>query len=207
MIDGDLIPTSITDGLAAGVGADVPLLIGSTAHEFDLSCGGAPSDVFAGGTAEVLARQGLPEHLHEGLLEQVPGADARRAAGHVTTVAVYRRHVGRWAGLRAEGAAAPRTWTYHFGWTSAVDGIAGHCLDLPFGFDVLREPTAVRRTGPNAPQHVADAVHADWLAMIQHGAVDAPVHADHDATIAYEAQGRSVRGGYAFERAVAAATV
>ncbi|WP_082101308.1 carboxylesterase/lipase family protein [Demequina rhizosphaerae] len=206
VIDGDLVPAGIAEAIEAGVGEGVPLLVGATAHEFDLSLASAPPELTAGDPREVLARQGVPEELRDELLAGVPGADGTRAAGQAVTQAVFRRHVGRWAGLRARGGASPRTWAYDFRWISPVDGIAGHCLDVPFGFDILRDPTALRRTGPDAPQALADAVHGDWLALIRDGRVDAPVHAEGRSTIVYGEPLRDVRAGYAFEERLAIAT-
>ncbi|MDN4475255.1 carboxylesterase family protein [Demequina sp. SYSU T00192] len=206
VIDGDLVPARIDEAIAAGVGAGVALLVGATAHEFDLALADAPAALVAGDPHEILARQGVPAGLHDELLARVPGADGRRAAGQAVTQAVFRRHVGRWAGLRARGGASPRTWAYDFRWASPVDGIAGHCLDLPFGFDILRDPTAVRRAGTDAPQEIADAVHGDWLALIRDGRVDATVHAEGRATIVYGEPVRDVRPGYAFEERLAVAT-
>src|SRR5690606_24050030 len=40
VVDGDLVPHTVTDGVLSGVGADKPLLIGSTAHEFNEALAG-----------------------------------------------------------------------------------------------------------------------------------------------------------------------
>ncbi|WP_062305851.1 carboxylesterase/lipase family protein [Demequina subtropica] len=206
VIDGELVPGTVADALAAGVGDDVALLIGATAHEFTLALHDAPDALVAGPPGELLARAGVPEDLRDELAATAPGPEGRLVAGQAITHAIFRRHVGRWAALRAARGAQPRTWAYDFRWTSPVDGIAGHCLDLPFGFDVLRERNAARWVGPEAPQELADAVHGDWLALVRDERVDAPVHAEGRSTIVYGEPLREVRPGYAFEERLALAT-
>ena len=199
VIDGELIPGTVADGIRAGVGAQVPLLIGATAHEFDLAVGDAASRLEGVTSREALALMGIEGERAEELIERSRGDDAVAVVGHAVTDITFRRHVARWSALRAqreEASGTARTWVYDFRWTSPVDGIAGHCLDLPFGFDILREPTALRRTGPDAPQALADAVHGDWLALIRDGRVDAPVHGRDRDSVVYDAHGRTVRPAY-----------
>ncbi|WP_082099469.1 carboxylesterase/lipase family protein [Demequina maris] len=206
VIDGDLVPGTVTDCLRDGVGADVPLLIGATAHEFDLAVGDAAPRLAGLGAREALARMRIEGGVADELIARSRTDDPVDVVVHAVTDITFRRHVARWAGIRARGAASPRTWAYDFRWTSPVDGIAGHCLDLPFGFDILREPTVVRRAGADAPQALADAVHGDWLALIRDGRVNAPVHAEARSTIVYGEPLRDVRPGYAAEERFADAT-
>lgn len=204
VIDGELVPTTIADAIRAGVGDGVALLIGSTAHEFNGALGHVTGLEGADATG-LLAKGGVPEAERAALIERAPEPTPASAAGQALTDGLFRRHVARWAGQRAATAASSRTWAYDFRWVSPVNGLSSHCLDLPFGFDVLREPTAVRRTGPDAPQQLADAVHGDWLSMVVDGRVDAPVHADGRATVVYGLPLRDVRVGYEPESRLASA--
>ncbi|WP_062518948.1 carboxylesterase/lipase family protein [Demequina silvatica] len=204
VIDGDLVPDTVSGAITAGVGADVALLIGATAHEFNAALahvtgleGAEPMDL--------LARGGVPAREREALASRAPARDAASVAGQALTDGMFRRHVARWAGQRAATAASSLTWAYDFRWASPVEGLAVHCLELPFGFDILREPTALRRTGAEPPQALADAVHADWLTLIREGRVDAPVHADGCATVVYGEPLRDVRPGYQGEERLALA--
>ena len=72
-----------------------------------------------------------------------------------------------WAELRA-GAAAP-TFAYDFAWRSGADGLSGHCLDVPFAWDVLGEKHVARLTGDSPPQELADAVHGAYVAFVRDG--------------------------------------
>jgi len=83
---------------------------------------------------------------------------------------------------------------------------AAHCVDVPFGFDVLGAPGGRAATGP-APQALADAVHGDWLALVRDGRVAAPQFADGRSTIVYDASAeRTIAPGYALESRLWAAT-
>ncbi|WP_228375017.1 carboxylesterase family protein [Demequina iriomotensis] len=206
VIDGELVPGTVAEGLAAGIGDDVALLIGATAHEFDLAVGDAAPRLADLDARAALARMAIEGEPAGALIARSPRDDAVGAVGHAVTDITFRRYVALWAAQRAAAGASPRTWAYDFRWTGGAEGLAVHCLDLPFGFDILREPTAVRRTGPGAPQELADAVHGDWLALIRDGKVDAPVHAEARSTIVYGDPVRDVRPGYADEERFARAT-
>lgn len=208
VIDGDLVPRSIGEAIAAGEGDHVALLIGSTAHEFNRAFGGMREALAGVEPLALLERMGVPEALRGELAARALGAGAIEVAGQAVTDATFRRHVARWAAARAVGAAGARTWAYDFRWASPVPDLraAVHCLELPFGFDILRDREALRRTGDAAPQPLSDAVHGDWLSLIVDGKVDAPVHRDAHATVVYGEPMRDVRPGYGFERRLAAAT-
>jgi para-nitrobenzyl esterase len=164
VVDGELVVQSTTDAVRDGVGAEVPLLLGATADEF---------------SGLVLANRALFEQRDiEGLLEQVglePEAAERFARelpeqrpaevlGRYGTDLVFRRHVAAWT--EARRGPAP-TWLYDFRWRSAVSGIAEHCLDVPFVFDLLEEPAVARLAGPNPPQELADLVHGAYVGLIE----------------------------------------
>ncbi len=204
VIDGDLIPDTVSGAITAGVGADVALLVGATAHEFNAALAHV-TGLEGAEPLDLLARGGVPAAEREALASRAPGPDAASVAGQALTDGMFRRHVARWAGQRAATAASSLTWAYDFRWASPVDGLAVHCLELPFGFDILREPTALRRTGAQPPQALADAVHADWLALIRDARVDAPVHADGRATVVYGEPVREVVPGYQGEERLALA--
>ncbi|MFD5770359.1 carboxylesterase family protein [Streptomyces sp. NPDC127049] len=72
-------------------------------------------------------------------------------------------------GLAVADARAARerpTWLYEFAWRSPVLGLAAHCLDLPFGFDLLDAEGVPEVAGPTPPQALADAVHRAWVAFV-----------------------------------------
>ena len=203
VVDGDLVPQSVDAALVAGVGIDKTLYMGSTAHEFnEQSLPFAPLFPPAQGLA-LLERTGLTKDLARKLLNEANG-EVAWALGQLVSDGTFRCHVANWGVLRA-GAAAP-TWVYDFRWESRAPGVRGaaHCVDVPFGFDILGADGVAEATGDAPPQGLADAVHADWLGVIT-GERIAPDHRDRFSTIVYGDDGsRTERlGAYALERELA----
>jgi para-nitrobenzyl esterase len=200
VIDGDLIPQTAAQALADGVGADKPLFMGSTAHEFRHLVDAVRPAVGDGPAQEVLERNGLPADLAAELVDREGGRGAAWVLGMAASDAIFRAPVAGLASLRA--AATAPTWTYDFRWESrspSIDG-AAHCVDVPFGFDILGAAGVDHLTG-RAPQPLADAVHGDWLSMVVQGAVDASPHRNSHATVVYGDDGsRGVAPGYRIER-------
>jgi len=205
-IDGDIVHTSAVEAIASGVGADKPLLIGTTAHEFNHVAASLEKPAEGRRAAEVLVAAGLPKDLADAMAAR----DAERGTGWTLAQAysdvVFRRCAAGWSDARA--ATGALTWAYDFRWESSAPGVVGaaHCVDVPFGFDVLGAPGARAATGP-APQVLADAVHGDWLALIRDGRVAAPQFVDGRSTIVYDASARrSIAPGYALESRLWAVT-
>ncbi|MEV7195294.1 carboxylesterase family protein [Streptomyces sp. NPDC093510] len=72
---------------------------------------------------------------------------------------------------RARAERGHPTWLYEFGWPSpvpgATEGLAFHCLDLPFAFDLLGADGVAAAAGEAPPQPLADAMHAAWVAFVR----------------------------------------
>lgn len=212
VVDGDLCEASVSDALAAGVGADKALYIGSCAHEFNDLTEGGQGLIGDATPVEVLERSGVPAGLAADLAaDALPSTpDGRGAAawalGQALSDAIFRQTVAHWAPLRA--AAGAPTWVYDFRWGSRAPGVNGaaHCVDVPFGFDILGATRVAEAVG-DGPQALADAVHGDWLAMVETGSVDAPEFGEDRRVIIYgEDAGRSVGTGYARESLLWGAT-
>jgi para-nitrobenzyl esterase len=194
IVDGDLYPSSVEDGMRAGLGRDIPLLVGSTREEFS-------------GLAQA-NRQLFEEHDIEPLLEQVglsPEAAQRYAAalqdhhpaevvGQYVTDVMFRRRIVDWLDLRGE-AAAP-TWAYDFAWRSAVSGLAEHCLDVPFIFDLLQDPDVARVAGPEPPQALAEQVHAAFVGFIRDQDPGWATYRESKSIMVFDNECTIVPGGY-----------
>jgi para-nitrobenzyl esterase len=88
----------------------------------------------------------------------------------------------RMAEARADAPSA--TYAYEFAWPSPVDRLgACHALEIGFVFDTLREPGSNWLGGPDAPQSLADNMHARWVAFAKDGDPGWP---------AYDTESRSV---------------
>ncbi|WP_084039173.1 carboxylesterase/lipase family protein [Demequina sp. NBRC 110053] len=199
VVDGTLVPHSVTDGVRAGVGADKPLLIGATAHEFNESVVGVAASRPGADAVALLREAGVPDACVEDLAGAEPERGPDWALGQVVTDAIFRGPAAGWANARGAGP----TWAYDFRWESRSPAVRGaaHCVDVPFGFDILGADGVEEAVGPRAPQGLADAVHGDWLAMVRDGAVDAPRHGDSHATVVYGRDAhRRIGAAYALER-------
>jgi para-nitrobenzyl esterase len=62
------------------------------------------------------------------------------------------------------------SWVYEFAWrTTHRDLGAAHAVDIPFVFDNLRAVGAEGLVGPDAPQSLADQMHATWVRFAAEG--------------------------------------
>ena len=170
MIDGDLISRPTVDSLAAGTGADKPLLLGAADDEFTM--------VAARERAKV--RMIPPALLLRPFLR---GAATRRAylaanreqrlkgtaavVGRYVSDDIFRRLIPQVAEARSRAHAA--TWAYRFSWASPAVGWACHCLDVPFWFDGLDRERVANLAGANPPRALADEMHGAAVAMITKG--------------------------------------
>ncbi|WP_371663420.1 carboxylesterase family protein [Streptomyces sp. NBC_00280] len=144
VVGDDVLPVSVAEGLA-GRGHDVPLLLGATGDEFD--CDAAP------------------ENPHPSPYSPAELA-AARAAGSRVTDTLFRAACPRAAAARRDAGAG--IWLYSFEWPSPVLGGAGHCVDIPFFFDLLDAPGSAKALGPYPPVELAAAMHADLVGFV-HG--------------------------------------
>ncbi|MFE0175876.1 carboxylesterase/lipase family protein [Streptomyces sp. NPDC059002] len=122
----------------------------------------------------------LPRPVLEALTESDTAADVplligctreefHAFGGQDLTDLVFRTPARRLAEARA--IREHPTWLYEFIWPSAAPGathgLAFHCLDLPFAFDLLGAEGVTAATGEGPPQALADAMHAAWVAFVR----------------------------------------
>ncbi|MDG9715625.1 carboxylesterase/lipase family protein [Streptomyces sp. DH24] len=163
--DGELVPEPVPDALVAGdAGADVPLLLGCTAHEFN----GIPQpDTTPEDVRVMLTAHGLDEAHIRRFLDSCDGGPGDLLNQAVTDTTF------RFPAVAVAEARARRerpTWLYEFRWPStapAFAGLAHHCTDLPFAFDLLGAEGVTAVLGTRPPQHLADAVHGAWVAFVR----------------------------------------
>ncbi|MFF8600185.1 carboxylesterase/lipase family protein [Streptomyces sp. NPDC015232] len=160
--DGELIPAPVLDALTTGgAGAGVPLMLGFTAHEFNLipapGPDGPPLPVLLGGL-------GLTGDRAAAFAEAYADTDPAGLFGQALTDLTFRAPALAVADARAEREQP--TWLYQFEWTSPTTGQAHHCLDLPFAFDLLDAEGVPAAAGPTPPRALADALHRAWVAFV-----------------------------------------
>jgi len=172
VIDGDVLPRPPIDAIGEGLNHDVPLLVGSTKDEWNLFAQtyGAVSD------DETILRRldgrvAEPRRVIEAYRQRLKDAPASAVWGAIMTDQVFRIPAIRLA--EAQSSHQPdRTFMYLFDWEStAFDGKLGAChsLEIPFVFDNLTKPGVELLTGPDAPQSIADDMHAAWIAFAHNG--------------------------------------
>ena len=200
VVDGDLHPWTVAEGLRAGAGRDLPLLMGATGDEFS-GLAREHRHLFEGGEAgPLLERLGVTAEVARRFGAALPGRHPAEVLGQYVTDTLFRRRVVEWLDLR-QGAVAP-TWGYDFRWPSAVSGVAEHCLDVPFVFDLLEEPEVHRVAGPAAPQELADQVHGAFVAFVRDGDPGWPPYGDSKSVMVLDAPGGVEQGGYESARAL-----
>ncbi|WP_210479225.1 carboxylesterase/lipase family protein [Naasia sp. SYSU D00948] len=193
VVDGDLVPAPIGESVRAGAGADIPLLIGSTRDEFSGLALGHRSLFDSWEPEELLRQLGLDAATAAAYVGSLNGDHAAEALGQYTTDLVFRRHTRAWADARR--GPAP-TWVYDFAWPSGIGGISGHCLDVPFVFDVLAHPHVATIAGADAPQSLADTVHGAYAAFIRDGLPGWQAYDEAGAVMVWDAQPHVETGTY-----------
>ncbi|QKJ20608.1 carboxylesterase/lipase family protein [Microbacterium hominis] len=171
MIDGDLITRPTLESLAAGVGADKPLVLGATDDEFTMALDGARGKLRFVPVDLALRPLKLDRAVRRDYLAANKDVRAKGTAamlGRYITDAIFRSSVVRIAEARTKVGAAP-TWTYRFSWASPTRTWSLHCLDVPFWFDCLDAPTVSAIAGENPPPALAAAVHGSAVALIRDG--------------------------------------
>jgi len=184
VLDGEVIPQLPIDAIAEGRGADVPLLIGTTAEEFRVFVVPTPMVSWPGAQPFRTRTEayGAPAGFYDRYAETNVEPYVRNAPSGVAcatlTDRMFRIPTCRIAEARAEASAA--TYVFEFGWRSpATPNAVGvklgacHSLPLPFAWDTLDNPDSREFTGPNPPQELADALHARWVEFATTGELSA----------------------------------
>jgi para-nitrobenzyl esterase len=170
VVDGDLLPQSITTALAAGVGAHKPVLMGATAHEFTRVLAAAGASLAGIDVRQVLVEAGLPPQSAEQYLAGHPELPTPSVQlGQLTTEQMFRLPLLNWSRSRRRGRSADRTWLYDFRWAAEHPALVTHCTELPFVWDLLEADGVSRIHSEHPPQTLADAMHGSWVRFVTTG--------------------------------------
>ncbi|MFI5841394.1 carboxylesterase/lipase family protein [Catenuloplanes sp. NPDC051500] len=160
----DVLPAHPLTALAAGAGADVDLLIGTTSEEARFWFGPTRLDRLPRPAARLLLRLMAPNAT--GLFAAYAGAFPGEPGGATLIRVLSDLSFRAPARLFAE-AHQGRTYMYEFEWRSPAAGGrlgAAHGMELPFVFDTLDTVTGLGRfAGNNPPQAIADRAHRLWI--------------------------------------------
>jgi para-nitrobenzyl esterase len=167
VVDGDLLPRPPVEALGD---ANVPLMIGATDDEFTmLTARWRPLLRFVP-VPLALAVLGLGRSRRRAYLARTRRRGAAALLGGYLSDRVIRSVVLRVARARTTGA----TWVYRFAWRSPANGVACHCLDVPFWFDHLDADGVTAIAGENPPTALATEMHDAAVAFVRDGAAGWP---------------------------------
>jgi para-nitrobenzyl esterase len=197
VIDNEVV-VDVVAALAAGVGSDVALVLGTTAHEFGFPTPGDLTEVIA-----ALENGGAPAEAVAAFQTQVGEVSSALARSQLVSAGLFRVLAVDVARARSTGGAADRTWLYDFRYRSAVTGIAGHCYEIPFAFDLLEAPLVTRSLGDAPPERLADAMHGAWVRFLTATNPSWPSVTTAGAMV-FDEESRFDPRAYPFERALPA---
>jgi carboxylesterase type B len=210
VVDGDVIPAPPLDRIAAGAAARIDVMVGTNTdeHRVFLVPGGLINQVTAESLAGAVAVYGLPI---EATLAAYRAAHRGASAGDLLAVIqtdwYWRIPAIRLADAHAPGASA--TYMYEFAWRSPeFNGLVGAChgLEIAFVFDTLDKgfkPVLGPLLGADPPQHLADTMHAAWVAFATNGACGWPKYdLNRRATMRFDLTSEVVDDPRSAERAL-----
>jgi para-nitrobenzyl esterase len=164
-VGGELVPRPPLEALLAGAGDAIPLLMGWTSEEYRLFLvpSGIIDRVGRGLFALARLRFGIAPRVLRAYRDAHPGAGRGVLLGEMLIDHLLRLPLNRMADSRLNHKAAP-TYAYEFAWPSPVGGLgAAHAMEIGFVFDRLSSADWIRLTGEDAPQQLADDMHAAWV--------------------------------------------
>jgi para-nitrobenzyl esterase len=195
VIDNEVV-VDVVAALAAGVASDIPLILGTTAHEFGFPTPDDFADVVA-----TLEDQGAAAEAVAAFTAQLDEVGSALARSQLVSAGLFRLLAVDVARARTTGGGADRTWLYDFRYRSAVNGIAGHCYEIPFAFALLDAPLVDRSLGQSPPGVLADAMHGAWVRFIRGHNPSWP-NVRTEGAMVFAEESRFSPRAYPFERAL-----
>lgn len=169
-IGDDLVPRDPMNGLLAGAGSRIPVMIGATTEEYRLWF--VPTGLMDRIGPLVFAAARVKFKISGRILKVYkrnrPGARRAELFGALATDLILRLPINRLADARRRHGGV--THVYEFAWRSKVMDLgASHVMELGFVFDGLASPDWQPLTGREAPQALADAMHKAWIDFAKTG--------------------------------------
>jgi carboxylesterase type B len=213
VIDGEILPASPIQRIAAGSGSKVEVMVGTNTEDWRLWS--VVSGVLSQITDEILtgpvktygyqslAVYGLePEKAIAAYRDRWPGASPGDVLAAVQTDWWMRIPAIRLA--EAHTNAASGTYMYEFAWPAPGLG-AVHAVEIPFVFDILGADTPLfgPMIGDDAPQALADTMHGAWVSFAATGDPGWPRYdLDRRATMRFDTISQVVNDPRPWERAL-----
>lgn len=204
VVDGDVLARHPLAAVDAGSAGDIDLLIGANADEYGLFA--APTGLWDTLTDELLLATTARIHPEPAALIARYRAELPSATPAELFVAIQSDWfcVAPTERLLAAAAGSARSvHAYQFAWRpTTYDGHVGAChtLEIPFVFDTLADPWGIELRGADAPQALADQVHAAWTAFVRDGDPGWTEYADDAVVRRLDLQSTLVTDPWAFAR-------
>lgn len=171
VVDGEVLPVHPMTAIASGACGSVPLLTGTTSEEFRLFIvpAGLADAIDQDALVAMAGKVGADESVLTLYRANRPDATPGDVFAAIVTDRYFRMPmIGMLDARRAAGGAP--AWVYEFAWGTTHKGLgAAHAMELPFVFDTLDAKGADWLTGPDAPQSLADEMHATWVRFAASG--------------------------------------
>ena len=206
-IDQDVIPELPVDALRKGAARKMAFIVGSTSSEwrYYIVPNGAIAKKNRSSAAALIAGANRPETVLEAYARVNRGKTWGDCFAQIQSDLIFRMPCVKLAESLAAGGA--QVWTYDFAWKSPVKGKSGaslgaaHTVDVPFVFQNLSAPRAVRTIGERPPQALAQAMHSAWLTFAKTGCAPwTPFSLDTRRAMRFDAKSQEVSDPWAFER-------
>jgi para-nitrobenzyl esterase len=198
VIDGDILPALPLDGLRAGNGHDVDVLIGTNTDEqrFFMVPTGAMDYIDDTVLQAAATAYGLGHTALSAYRAYRPGASAGDILAAISGDWFFRIPALRVAEARSQSA----TWMYEFAWTTPQLG-ACHYAEVAFAFDTLQSEGADWLLGSQPPQSLADTMHGAWVAFARNGNPGWDRYTTHDReTMIFNTRSMLIQDPYGDER-------
>lgn len=204
-VDGTVLPARPVDVIAEAT-AGLDLLVGTNADEATLFL--VPNGLIDLVPEELLLARvagfGLdPEPALTAYRTVLPEASPGELLAALMRDYVFRIPAVRIAEARADAGLA--TYVYEFAWpTPQLGGRLGatHALEIGFTFDTLDDPAGEPFAGTAPPQHLADTMHAAWVAFVTGGDPGWPAYGTDRTVMRFADAGGAVTDPDAELRAV-----
>ncbi|WP_158863335.1 carboxylesterase/lipase family protein [Leifsonia sp. AG29] len=198
VVGDDLLPQPVVDAVRDGAGADKSLLLGTTDNEFNGAVAGFRQQLAAVPPENLLGLLGIDPETAALYRATHPGESAD-VVGQFITDHIFRTPAAAVAAARARRETpGAGTYLYRFSWRSGTDGLASHCLDVPFWFDCLDAERVEALAGAHPPQSLADEAHAALVRFIRDGDPGWPPFEQTQRTAhVFDAPSRDERDAYA----------
>jgi para-nitrobenzyl esterase len=197
VVDGEVVPARPIERIVAGAGADVGLMVGTTAEEwrFFLVPGGAIDRVTDDRLVNTARVMGLDvEHALPVYRTSRPQATPGDLLGALITDWFFRIPSIRLAEAHARNGGSP--YVYEFAWRSPLfNGRFGaaHAMEIGFVFNNLGRDGAMTLAGNEPPQALADAMHRAWVSFATSGAPGwSPYDVDERSVMRFDGTGGTV---------------